>query len=293
MPLLLPTHFRGRLDFWDPALINSLADQRMILLLDNLGTADLQDFAGRTLYTGIDIIRQKQYSSPAASTSFRFWARETISFIISLGYKTIDVLGFSMGGFIAQMIALEAPAGLVRKLILAGTAPSQGHGVESGNMQYFQNLASATTDGELKAGFMAGFFGLNDERQKCGERWWNRITSGSSMWPFITTSDIDVQCTAMLRWYGLSHRDEGSYDRFEEIECPVLILCGQQDRLVPVQNSIVLWQLISKSNPNVQLHMYPDSGHGFLFEFHHHCGKLVNTFLDEGAHMGCGCQYCE
>ena len=198
-----------------------------------------------------------------------------------------------MGGFIAQMMALEAPAGLIRKMILAGTAPSQGPGVESGDMYYFQNLATATTDGEVKAGFLAGFFGLNDSRQRCGEKWWNRITSSSSIWPFVTTNDIDGQITAMMRWYGLGHRDEGSYDRLEAIRCPILIVCGQDDRLVPVQNSLVLWKQISKTNGNVQIHIYPESGHGFLFEFHNHCARLVNEFLDEDVEVQCQCKFCQ
>jgi pimeloyl-ACP methyl ester carboxylesterase len=87
-----------------------------------------------------------------------------ILFVISLGYKQIDVPGFSMGGFIAQMMVLEAPPGLIRTLVLVGTAPSQEPGVDSGNAYYFQNLATATTDGDLKAAFLAGFFALNEER---------------------------------------------------------------------------------------------------------------------------------
>jgi len=198
-----------------------------------------------------------------------------------------------MGGFIAQMIALDSPPGLVRKLILAGTAPSEGPGVTSGDMQYFQNLVNADTDGDVKAGFLAGFFGAGEERQKCGEKWWGRITAASSLWPFVSTNDIDGQIGAMMRWYGLTHREEGSYDRLEEIQCPVLILCGQRDRLVPEQNSILLWQRISLKNPSVHIHMYPESGHGFLFEFHEHCARLVNEFLDVEEKRQCDCEYCE
>ncbi|EXJ72590.1 uncharacterized protein A1O5_03736 [Cladophialophora psammophila CBS 110553] len=292
VPLFLPTHFRSRLDFWDPALIDALASQRRLLLLDNHGSADPQTLQGSKRTARADP-RRKHAPSPTPSTppSFTFWAREIIALINALGFKRIDVLGFSMGGFIGQMLALDAPPGMVRKLILAGTAPSQGPGVESGDMHYFQNLTNATTDGEIKAGFLAGFFGLSEERQKTGEKWWNRITSRSSMWPFMSTSNIDGQITAMTRWYGLNHRAEGSYDRLGR--CPVLILCGQRDKLVPEQNSILLWQKISQTNPNVHIHMYPESGHGFMFEYHGHCASLVNEFLDEEVRAQCTCEYCE
>ncbi|KIW24508.1 uncharacterized protein PV07_10219 [Cladophialophora immunda] len=292
VPLLLPTHFRSRLDFWDPALIDALASQRRLLLLDNHGSADPQSLKGSKRTARLDP-RRTQTSSHSTALSFKFWASEISALIMALGFKQVDVLGFSMGGFIGQMLALDAPPGLVRKLILAGTAPSQGPGVESGDMHCFQNLTNATTDGDVKAGFLAGFFGLGEERQKTGEKWWNRITSCSSMWPFVSTNDLDGQITAMMRWYGLNHRDEGSYDRLGEIRCPVLILCGQRDKLVPEQNSILLWQKISQTNPNVHIHMYPESGHGFMFEYHHHCARLVNEFLDEEVKVQCTCEYCQ
>ncbi|OAL32907.1 hypothetical protein AYO20_07698 [Fonsecaea nubica] len=295
VPLLLPTHFRSRLDFWDPALIDALASRRKLLLLDNHGSAEAQSLKGSQRTTARQDPRRTQTQTPSPPTtglSFKFWAEEIVALVKALGFTQVDVLGFSMGGFIAQMLTLNAPPGLVRKLVLAGTAPSQGPGVESGDMHYFQNLTNATTDADVKAGFLSGFFGSSEARQKIGEKWWNRITSCSSMRPFVSTNDIDGQITAMMRWYGLNHRDEGSYDRLGEIQCPVLILCGQRDRLVPEQNSILLWQKISQTNPNVQIHMYPESGHGFMFEYHHHCARLVNEFLDEEVKVQCTCEYC-
>ncbi|KAJ9607167.1 hypothetical protein H2200_008239 [Cladophialophora chaetospira] len=259
VPLLLPTHFRSRLDFWDPALINALAARRRILLLDNHGSADPAALKGSARTARTPGPRgAKAGGSPATNTSFLFWAREILAFIQALNIDQIDILGFSMGGFMAQMLYLVSPPGLIRRLILAGTSPSSGEGVSSGDMTYFQNLVNAATDGEIKAGFLAGFFGLSSERQQCGEKWWGRITSSSSMWPFVSTNDIDGQISAMMRWYGLTHRDEGSYDRLAEIQCPVLILCGQRDKLVPEQNSILLWQKISEKNPDVHIHMYPE-----------------------------------
>ncbi len=293
IPLLLPTHFRSRLDFWDPALINALASHRRILLLDNHGAADPTALKGTARTARRTSSTSKTATTAAPTPTFLFWAREIISFVQALGLKHIDILGFSMGGFIAQMIALTAPPGLVRRMILAGTSPSAGLGVEAGDMQYFQNLVNASSDGDIESGFLAGFFGLSEDRQKCGEKWWARITSASSMWPFVSTNDIDGQISAMMRWYGLTHREEGSYDRLAEIQCPVLILCGQRDGLVPEQNSILLWQKISEKNPNVHIHMYPESGHGFVFEFHDHCARLVNEFLDMEEKVQCSCQYCE
>jgi pimeloyl-ACP methyl ester carboxylesterase len=115
IPLVFNMHFRGTMDYWDPLLLNPIAARRTVLLVDNVGVGA---------------------SSGSIPDSFTVWADYMVLIIQALGFKSVDVFGFSMGGYIAQLIALQAP-GLVRRLIVAGSGPSAGPGVMNGNAAYF------------------------------------------------------------------------------------------------------------------------------------------------------------
>lgn len=123
IPLFLHVHFRGNMDWWDPAFINPLAAQRPILLIDNTGV-------GR--------------SEGEVATRFVDWAQAIIDVVRALGITKLDVLGFSMGGMVAQRIALQAPD-LVRKLIIGGASPSAGEGIFGGDPKYFVEVAGSKT----------------------------------------------------------------------------------------------------------------------------------------------------
>jgi pimeloyl-ACP methyl ester carboxylesterase len=207
IPLVFNMHFRGTMDYWDPLLLNPIAARRTLLLVDNVGVGA---------------------SSGSIPDCFAVWADYMVQIIRALGFSSVDVFGFSMGGYIAQLIALQAP-GLVRKLIVAGSGPSAGPGVLKGNAAYFQQLALASEEGEVKAAFLHTFFSAKDGRHsRAGEMWWRRMTAArKSEARYLTGDDVDLQLSAILKWYDEAYRKEGSYDRLGEIKCPVLVAGGR------------------------------------------------------------------
>src|SRR5271170_357092 len=110
VPLVFMMHFRGTMDHWDPALINPVAKSREVILIDNAGVGK---------------------SSGDIPDHYSGWAQNVIDLLSTISVNKIDLLGFLMGGFVAQMVTLKAPS-LVRSLILAGTGPSAGEGVQQG-----------------------------------------------------------------------------------------------------------------------------------------------------------------
>ena len=257
VPVFLHNHFRSNMDWWDPELINRLAAKRPILLIDSTGT-------GR--------------SEGEVPTKYSGWAQIVIDVVKELGIQKLDVLGFSMGGFIAQLITLQAPE-LVRKLIVAGSGPSLGEGVLASDQQYFMQVANAKTEEEERTSMKWTFFSHSDKKQQLAEQWWQRMTTArKDRAPLLGPEGTQNQIAAVMRFFSEEHRDEGSYDRLGQITVPVLVANGSNDLLVATENSYVLWKNLA--NADAHLHLYPDSGHGFLDEYHEHFSKLVNDFLD-------------
>lgn len=258
IPLFMHIHFRGNMDWWDPALINPLAARRPILLIDNAGTGRSEGEVGE---------------------SYKVWGHVIISVVRALKISKIDVFGFSMGGFAAQMIALDAPE-LTRKLIIAGSGPSAGDGLEAGDFKYTMMIADAVTDEETRTAMMHTLWPLNDKKQAAAAEWWKRMTNArKDRAPALAGPGIQAQLAAAGRFLGGEHRDEGSYDRLCEIKVPTLVANGNNDILVPTHNSYVLWKKLI--NSDASLHLYPDSGHGFLDDYNEHFAGLVNSFLDD------------
>ena len=258
-PLFLHNHFRSNMDWWDPAFINPLAAERPILLIDNTGV-------GR--------------SEGTVRTRFIDWARDIIAVIQALGIQKIDCFGFSMGGFVSPLIALEAPD-LVRKLIVAGAGISLGGGITFSAPEHFAEVANGHTEEGHHKAMLHTFFSPSARGQRKGEEWWQRMTtSRANRAPLLEGEGMQNQIASVQRWFEDEHRDEGSYDRLQEIRVPVLIANGSDDLLVPTENSWVLWKKL-RDTTDAHLHLYPDSGHGFLDEYHEHFSGLVNDFLNE------------
>ncbi len=258
-PLFMHIHFRGNMDWWDPLFIDALAKQRQILLIDNTGT-------GR--------------SEGKVPNSFIQWARDMIAVIRALGIKKIDCFGFSMGGFVSPLITLEAPD-LVRKLIVAGSGPSIGEGVVPGEQEYFVEIASGQNEEDHHKAMLHTFYSWSDKKQAVGEEWWQRVTKARpNREPLLSGEGVQAQIDAAMKWFGdeNEHRPEGSYDRLDQIKVPTLVANGSNDLLVPTENSYVLWKKLV--NADAQLHLYADSGHGFLNEYHDEFSRLINEFLD-------------
>ena len=263
LPLVMNVHFRGTMDHWDPLFINPLATKRPVILIDNAGVGRSEGQVGE---------------------SYAEWGQCIIDVVLALGYQEVDVLGFSMGGYAAQMIALNGPSqGLkVRKLIIAGSGPSVGEGATSGESQWVSQLVMAKTEEDHRKGFLNTFFSLTPKKQRIGEEWWERMTNArKERSDYVSEEGTKRQLAAVMKWMGpdVEERKNGSYDRLHEIRIPVLVANGSNDVLVPTENSITLWRKLV--NTEASLHLYPDSGHGFLDEYHEHFSGLVNDFLDE------------
>ena len=183
-----------------------------------------------------------------------------------------------MGGFVAQMAALNAPH-LVRKVILAGTGPSYGQGVESGSTAALDQLTKAQTEGEAEAAFLATFFALGKKTQEAGKEWWARLNASRKdrKWEYLGSEGTQRQLAAAGNWFDPEKRAEGSYDRLGEIKQPLFIANGSNDIVIPTVNSWVMFQRI----PYAELHLFPDSGHGFLDEYSVEFAKLIIAFLDK------------
>lgn len=253
-PLVFLQHFRGTMDHWDPALINPLAKTRPILLLDNAGVGK---------------------SSGQIGDNFGDSAANVAAVAKALSIKEFDVVGFSIGGMAAQLLALDYP-GLVRRAVFAGTSPSAGEGLESGEQWAFDALVSANTSEESEPAFVKGFFSLTEEKQAVGKAWWDRINERTEdRSDYVSVEDAKRQVNQIVHWFTPGN-SPNSYDRLGELKIPVFVAAGDDDIIVPTTNSLVLWKKIKTAH----LHVYPDVGHGFLDEYPELFAEHIRLFLD-------------
>lgn len=256
-PLFLFIHFRGNMDSWDPKLLNPIALTRPIILIDNSGV-------GR--------------STGTISSTFAGWAKNVADVLSALSIPCVDVLGFSMGGYAAQMLALNHPS-LVRKLIIAGSGPSIGPGVENAPTGPFKALAKGDTEEDHRKAFLLSFFQPSDKGQKAGNASWKRITSARrDHIGYLDKDNTRLQVDVAKRFMDPNLKAEGSYDRLGELKIPVLVVNGSNDLLIPTVNSWVLWKKLI--NAEAALHIFPECGHGFLNEYAGQLSKLIIEFLD-------------
>ncbi|KAJ3512004.1 hypothetical protein NM208_g15371 [Fusarium decemcellulare] len=203
-------------------------------------------------------------------------------------------MGFSMGGCVAQLVALNAPD-LTRRLILCGTTPSTGEGVVTAPLGPFNQLKAAATEEEQKEAFLASMFNTSEASKAAGEAAWKRIIEArGGRVKHVDPANSHRQAIAFAKFMDRKQAKDASYDRFDELRLPVLIangelnpavtivfadtLPGSEDLLLPTENSILMWKKLR--NANAQLHLYPNSGHGFLWQYAPEFAKLINDFLD-------------
>ncbi|ETS83247.1 hypothetical protein PFICI_05123 [Pestalotiopsis fici W106-1] len=269
IPLLFCHHFRAPMDVWDPLLINAIAAQRPVILFDNAGV-------GKTTGSPVD-------------NSIAQMAQHALDLLAALEISKVDILGFSMGGFVAPLVHLNGPRGLVRKLIIAGSGPSAGEDLKTHSQERKEAINAYAAGPEVTLENMQKlFFYDSDTSRKAGEEWFARITernestSGEPRAAWVSEGYADggaglqSQAGALARWGNLEFRHEGSYDRLHEISVPVFIAQGKDDFMVPTYNSFVMQQKIS----NARLKIFPDSGHGFLYQFAEEFAEDVLIFLD-------------
>ncbi|KAJ5970723.1 uncharacterized protein N7479_000641 [Penicillium vulpinum] len=258
IPLTLLVHFRGTMDHWDPAFINPLGATRPIILIDNAGI-------GR--------------SDGEVPLAIKDWAQNVINVLSAIEVKQTDLFGFSMGGFAAQLVALNAPQ-LIRRLILTGTSPSIGQGVIPPSQDpSVLMLKDAETEEDLRQAYITAFFGASQNCLKAGGEVWDRIASArKNRSGFLGSEGTNRQFGAFGNFLDPNQAKDGSFNRLHEINIPVLVAGGSNDAAIPTHNSYVLWQNLI--NSDAQLHIYADSGHGFLFQYAAEFSRLIGEFLD-------------
>jgi pimeloyl-ACP methyl ester carboxylesterase len=250
VPVVFFQHFRGNLDNWDPALVDDIAAEREVLLFDAGGVG---------LSTG-----------PAA-TSFAASGRDALAFIDALGLTSVDLFGFSIGGFVAQEVALQRPH-LVRRMILAGTGPQGGREMHG---WINEARAHAMKDVQGAEDILYLFFGPSQASQAKGMEFVDRIftrTEDRDTLPDLAVRD--AQSAAIIEW-GI--RDFARLARLASIQAPTLVANGDNDIMIPTVNSY----LLAGHLPNARLTIYPDAGHGFLFQYPHEFAAETNAFLAE------------
>src|SRR3954452_3865504 len=247
--LVMLQHFRGNLDNWDPALVDRLAQDREVILVDNRGVGGS---------TGV---------VPENVTSM---ARDALAFIDALGLQQIDLLGFSLGGHVAQELVLMRPR-LVRRLVLAGTAPQGGPELHRWSDDVY---ALATPDEPTAEDLLELFFSSSDEGRANGmeslERLYQREVDRDDPTDLATR---DAQLAAITAW-GIP--DESKLNRLAGITQPTLVANGDNDTMMHTHNS----HLLAARLPKAQLRIYPDAGHGFLNQFPEQFADDVHAFLE-------------
>jgi len=250
-PLVLFVHFRGTIENWDPKLLAPLAATRPIILFDNKGVGET---SGET---------------PDSVTEM---AQDAIAFIETLGHEQVDVLGFSIGGMVAQEVVLQAPH-LVRKMILAGTSPEAGVNPSAEIFERMNRHEGTEEDGIND--FMFFFYGPTETSRAAGMASLERIFAQKQ---FNSSDQVkEAQMRSVAKW--AQEKPDEDYEWLRTIEHPVLVTNGVNDVMVPTQNSYIL----TEKMPNAQLIIYPDSGHGHLFQFPELFAAHVNLFLDSDA----------
>jgi pimeloyl-ACP methyl ester carboxylesterase len=251
-PLVFMQHFRGGMDHWDPAVTDGLGAGRPIILFDNAGVAGTN---GET---------------PA---DFDAMARCADDFVNALKLDKVDLLGFSMGGFVAQSFALQFPE-RTRKLILVGTGPRGAEPSRDANVSPHARATDPATGDSPIESFLYLFFSPSEASQAAGKAFWERrhrrtkdVDKPSS------TQTMIAQATAMQGWLKV---DGERYAELKRIAQPTLIVNGNNDVMIPTVNSYTLQQHI----PNAQLILYPDSGHGSHFQYPELFVQHAKAFLD-------------
>ncbi|MFC4527039.1 alpha/beta hydrolase [Dyella halodurans] len=251
VPLLFNMHFTGTIDHWDPAVTDGLASGREVILFDNAGIGG---------------------SSGDVPTSIEGMAANAAAFVKALGLSQVDVLGFSLGGLVAQALTQAEPQ-LVRKLVLVGTGPRSGEGMDSLTPEA-QVIFGATYD-EPDHLWLKVFFTDSEASQRAGRAFLKRFRARTQdRDPESNEKVAPAQLEALGKW---GAPQPNAYDYLKTITQPTLILNGHNDVIIYTINSYILFQNL----PNAQLILYPDGNHGAQYQYPERFALHVGHFLDE------------
>jgi pimeloyl-ACP methyl ester carboxylesterase len=250
-PLVFLQHFTGTLDNWDPAVTDALAKDREVILFDSAGV-------GR--------------STGEVPTTIPGMTVHLLAFADALGLTQVDLLGFSLGGMVAQQAALDRPS-LVRKMVLVGTAPEGGEDImhleKPGLSRYLQDPDLQGLQVLVKL-----FFTSSESSQAAGQAFVARLASRTGEWePTSGPKVAQAQLAAFRAW---ERFDGERFGKLRQITQPSLVVNGVADNMIPVRNSYALAEHL----PRAMLLTYPDAGHGSLFQYHDSFVRQASQFLD-------------
>ena len=252
VPLVLLQHFRGNLDNWDPALIDALAADRRVVTFDYAGVGGS---TGKTAHT----VEQM--------------AHESIAFIEALDLGPVDLLGFSIGSFVAQQIALTRPA-IVRRVVLASAAPQGAAGMHGWAADVIGAIGAPQTSPEE---YLDVFFAKSPASREAGQQALQHMYARTEDRDAeITWATREAQYDAVCAW-GIP--DHSLLQRLSCLQMPVFVANGDSDPMIRPHYSYLLAGLI----PQAQVKIYPDSAHGFLFQHHAEFAADVCAFLSDAS----------
>lgn len=233
VPVILLNHLGAQLDNFDPRIIDGLADARRVIAFDNRGVGA---------------------SGGKTPSSISAMAKDAVAFIRALGFAEVDLFGFSMGGFVAQEIVLTEP-GLARRLILTGTGPAGGTGINKVTPLTIVDMIKGTLTFRDAKYYL--FFTTTPNGRRAARAFLARLKERR------TNRDKAISLSAFaahlraIEAYGLQAPQD-----LNAIRIPTLVANGDQDRMVPSSNTHDL----AKRIPGAQLVIYPDAGHGGIFQ---------------------------
>jgi len=250
VPLVLLQHFRGNLDNWDPALIDALAADRCVITFDNAGVGATSGWTPSTIEE---------------------MAHDAVAFLVAMELERVDLLGFSIGSFVAQEVALIRP-GLLRRIVLASSAPQGADGMHGWAPEVIVAVGAPETTPE---GYVGVFFAPTETSREAGGQAAGRIFGRTANRDEPTTWQTrQAQYDAVCAWGIPNH---SLLQRVAAIDLPVFVANGDSDPMILPRYSYLLAGLL----PDARVTIYPDSAHGFLFQHHSRFAADVQAFLEE------------
>jgi pimeloyl-ACP methyl ester carboxylesterase len=251
VPLIFNQHFTGTMDHWDPAVTDGFAGDREVILFNNAGVSS---------------------SSGEVPARIEKMGANAVAFSKALGLTKVDVLGFSIGGFVAQETALQAPD-LVRRLVLVGTGPRGGEGMATLTPEA-QEIFGATYD-EPDHLWLRVHFTRSEKSQAAGRQFLKRFRlRAESRDPEVNEKVAPAQIEAIGDW---GAPREKPFEYLKSIHQPTLVVNGGNDVIIYSVNSFILQQQL----PNAQLILYPDANHGSQYQYPERFVRHVSLFLSE------------
>jgi pimeloyl-ACP methyl ester carboxylesterase len=251
VPLVFNQHFTGTMDHWDPAVTDGFAKDREVILFNNAGISS---------------------SSGDVPTRIEKMGANAVAFIKALRLTKVDVLGFSIGGFVAQEIALQAPD-LVRQLVLVGTGPRGGEGMATLTPEA-QEIFGATYE-EPDHLWLRVHFSKSEKSQAAGREFLKRFRlRAANRDPEVNEKVAPAQIEAIGEW---GAPREKAFEYLKSIRQPTLVVNGGKDVIIHPVNSFILQQHL----PNAELILYPDANHGSQYQYPKRFVQHVSLFLSE------------